>query len=150
MELIDDVLATTPNLNFVAIDGIIDLDIDPILEAKQAQNIVLKLMQWTEIYNIHITCVLHYNKTVATLLGHLGSFSHRKADAIIEVSKNKEDESISLVKALDCREKEFLPFAFSINEMEADHIDPWHSGGKTNEDNCQLLCKSDNRRKGGI
>lgn len=40
--------------------------------------------------------------------------------------------------------------SFSINEMEADHIDPWHSGGKTNEDNCQLLCKSDNRRKGGI
>jgi 5-methylcytosine-specific restriction endonuclease McrA len=40
--------------------------------------------------------------------------------------------------------------SFSINEMEADHIDPWHSGGKTNEDNCQLLCKSDNRRKGGV
>lgn len=39
---------------------------------------------------------------------------------------------------------------FSINEMEADHIDPWHSGGKTTEDNCQLLCKSDNRRKSGI
>lgn len=122
MKLIDQVLATTQNINFVAIDGIIDLDIDPILEAKQAQNIVLKLMQWTENYNIHITCVLHYNKTVATLLGHLGSFSHRKADAIIEVSKNKEDESISLVKALDCREKEFLPFAFSVDETAMPYI----------------------------
>jgi hypothetical protein len=38
---------------------------------------------------------------------------------------------------------------FDISEMEADHIDPWHSGGKTNEDNCQMLCKSDNRRKSG-
>jgi hypothetical protein len=39
---------------------------------------------------------------------------------------------------------------FDISEMEADHIDPWHSGGKTTEGNCQLLCKSDNRRKSGI
>ena len=63
----------------------------------------MKLMQWTEIYNIHITCVLHYNKTVSTLLGHLGSFSHRKADAIIEVSKSKEDENIYIVRPEDNR-----------------------------------------------
>lgn len=117
LELIEHVLATTPNIKFVAIDGIIDLDIDPILQADQAQRIVSKLMKWTEIYNIHIVCVLHYNKTVATLLGHLGSFSHRKADAIIEVSKSKDDGNVSLVKALDCREKEFTPFAFSVDTM---------------------------------
>ena len=39
---------------------------------------------------------------------------------------------------------------FSIAEMEADHIDPWHLGGKTNAANCQMLCKEDNRRKSGI
>lgn len=39
---------------------------------------------------------------------------------------------------------------FDIPEMEADHITPWHFGGKTAEDNCQLLCKEDNRRKSGI
>lgn len=38
---------------------------------------------------------------------------------------------------------------FEINEMEADHIDPWHSGGKTIAENCQMLCKEDNRRKSG-
>lgn len=38
---------------------------------------------------------------------------------------------------------------FEINEMEADHIDPWHSGGKTTSDNCQMLCKPCNRRKSG-
>lgn len=38
---------------------------------------------------------------------------------------------------------------FEISEMEADHIDPWHEGGKTEEKNCQLLCKPDNRRKSG-
>jgi hypothetical protein len=38
---------------------------------------------------------------------------------------------------------------FDISEMEADHIIPWHDGGKTVEDNCQLLCKHDNRVKSG-
>jgi len=36
---------------------------------------------------------------------------------------------------------------FEINEMEADHIDPWSKGGKTTADNCQMLCKQCNRRK---
>lgn len=38
---------------------------------------------------------------------------------------------------------------FDIGEMEADHITPWHEGGKTNAENCQMLCKEDNRRKSG-
>lgn len=38
---------------------------------------------------------------------------------------------------------------FEIEKMEADHITPWHEGGKTNEENCQMLCKEDNRRKSG-
>lgn len=38
---------------------------------------------------------------------------------------------------------------FELNEMEADHIDPWHSGGKTDAENCQMLCREDNRRKSG-
>ncbi len=38
---------------------------------------------------------------------------------------------------------------FELAEMEADHITPWHEGGKTNEANCQMLCKDDNRRKSG-
>lgn len=38
---------------------------------------------------------------------------------------------------------------FEINEMEADHITPWHQGGKTIAENCQMLCKEDNRRKSG-
>ena len=38
---------------------------------------------------------------------------------------------------------------FGINEMEADHITPWHEGGRTIEENCQMLCKDCNRRKSG-
>ncbi len=38
---------------------------------------------------------------------------------------------------------------FEISAMEADHITPWHEGGKTITENCQMLCKDDNRRKSG-
>ena len=38
---------------------------------------------------------------------------------------------------------------FELSEMEADHITPWHLGGKTTAENCQMLCKDDNRRKSG-
>jgi len=38
---------------------------------------------------------------------------------------------------------------YKLEEMEADHITPWHSGGKTVADNCQMLCREDNRRKSG-
>ena len=37
--------------------------------------------------------------------------------------------------------------SFDISEMEADHITPWAEGGKTVEENCQMLCKEHNRRK---
>jgi len=40
-----------------------------------------------------------------------------------------------------CKEK------FALEEMEADHITPWVEGGKTTAENCQMLCKEDNRRK---
>jgi hypothetical protein len=39
---------------------------------------------------------------------------------------------------------------FDITQMEADHITPWSKGGRTVSENCQMLCRDDNRRKGGI
>lgn len=38
---------------------------------------------------------------------------------------------------------------FKIEEMEADHIIPWHDGGKTKLPNGQMLCRSCNCTKGG-
>ncbi|MEU3294583.1 DUF262 domain-containing protein [Streptomyces longwoodensis] len=39
---------------------------------------------------------------------------------------------------------------FELAEMEADHITPWHAGGRTIAANCKMLCKEDNRRKSGV
>ncbi len=44
-------------------------------------------------------------------------------------------------KCPDCGEN------FTIEEMEADYIKPWHEGGKTEAGNCQMLCIQDNRKK---
>ena len=34
--------------------------------------------------------------------------------------------------------------------MHFSFITPWHDGGKTTSDNCQMLCRECNRRKSGI
>ena len=39
---------------------------------------------------------------------------------------------------------------FEFEEMEGDHITPWHEGGRTISENCQMLCKTCNRHKAGI
>ncbi len=36
---------------------------------------------------------------------------------------------------------------FKIEEMEADHIKLWSEGGKTIDENCQMLCRDDHREK---
>lgn len=38
---------------------------------------------------------------------------------------------------------------YPITKMEGDHKIPWHQGGKTNIENCQMLCIDCNRQKGG-
>ena len=60
-------------------------------------------------------------------------------------SDNMKREAYERQKGLcaKCRQK------FLIDEMEGDHIKPWHAGGKTNAANCQMLCLDDNRRKSG-
>ena len=60
-------------------------------------------------------------------------------------SNNQKREAYERQKGIcvECKEH------FEIHEMEADHITPWHEGGKTDENNCQMLCRDDNRRKSG-
>lgn len=46
-------------------------------------------------------------------------------------------------------ESEGVHKVWELKEMEADHITPWHDGGHTSADNCQMLCKMHNRTKSG-
>lgn len=38
---------------------------------------------------------------------------------------------------------------WGIEDMQGDHITPWHAGGKSIAANCRMLCAEDNRRKSG-
>jgi hypothetical protein len=37
---------------------------------------------------------------------------------------------------------------WKLDEMDADHVEPWSKGGSTSLENCQMLCKTHNRAKG--
>ena len=65
---------------------------------------------------------------------------HLNIRAFTDSMKQKVYEKQSGI-CVRCRE------AFAIDEMEADHIKPWAKGGKTDEDNCQMLCQKCNREK---
>ena len=60
-------------------------------------------------------------------------------------TENQKREAYERQKGIcpDCKKE------YKIEEMEADHIKPWHLGGPTSSFNCQMLCKDDNRRKSG-
>lgn len=111
------------------------------------------------------------------LYNEYGDGSHDSAKLEKEISALMEDEDVTAKKGiypyvLERKEKHLNIRAFSpnqrreayerqkgqcpvckenfdISEMEADHITPWHGGGKTSAENCQMLCKEDNRRKSG-
>ena len=69
-----------------------------------------------------------------------GDEKHLSIRAFTDAMKQKAYEKQAGI-CLICKDE------FDISAMDADHIDPWSEGGKTNEDNCQMLCKSCNRRK---
>lgn len=48
-----------------------------------------------------------------------------------------------------CVREKMSKVHYEIEEMEADHITPWHDGGRTIDENCQMLCKNHNRIKSG-
>jgi hypothetical protein len=39
---------------------------------------------------------------------------------------------------------------FEFEQMHADHITPWSKGGKTTPENCQMLCRDCNLKKGNL
>lgn len=106
---------------------------DKKLDPKKLQEEVSELMEDEDVGNkkgIYTYVLTHKEK-------HLN---------IRAFSPNQKREAYERQKGLCIVCKEH----FEIEGMEADHITPWHEGGKTSAENCQMLCKEDNRRKSGI
>lgn len=102
--------------SFVVIDGIADLAL-AINDEIEASRVTSLLMKWTKQYNVHISVVIHQNKNDNYATGHLGSSILKKAECIISVTKDEDDNLISHVNCDLIRgTAEFDKFRFSINE----------------------------------
>jgi hypothetical protein len=109
----------------VVIDGIRDL-IHDINNAEEATQITSKLLKWSEELQVHIIIVLHQNKGDNNARGHLGAEAVNKAETVISVTKDSEDNSLFIVEPEQCREKDFESFAFRIDEKGNPFIvDDW-------------------------
>lgn len=115
ISVIDYALRQDKGYGLVIIDGIRDLMLD-INSTGESVEVINKMMEWSSRYNLHIHCVLHLNKGDNNVRGHIGTEMSNKAETVLVISKNNERPSISEVHALHIREKEFKPFAFTVNE----------------------------------
>ena len=96
----------------VVVDGISDLMYNTN-DIEESDRIVGRLMALSTEYNCHILCVLHTNPNSDKARGHIGSTLQRKAETVIFVHKVGE---CSVVEPQFCRNEEFEPFAFIIDE----------------------------------
>ncbi|RIV25097.1 hypothetical protein DYU11_07195 [Fibrisoma montanum] len=115
-KFIDWLINQTPNIGLVVIDGVRDLVYD-INDGQEATEIANDLLRWTEEKRIHILTVLHQNKGDTNARGHLGTELVNKAETVITLSKDPYDRDVKIVAPEFCRDKEFSPFSFAIDEQ---------------------------------
>ena len=123
LAIIDDAISQIEGLGFVVIDGIRDLVYD-INSPSEATCVISKLMQWTDEYQIHLHTILHQNKSDENARGHIGTEINNKAETVIQIEKDKDDSKISKVESVHTRSKDFLPFAFYINDQSLPELLP--------------------------
>ena len=118
----------------------------------------MKGLDWGYYYNRYHTKNFDAKKLRARLIELLDDDEITRIPGIYEYLIDGEERHLSLRKFSDKikrliyeRQKGICKICgkhCDIKEMEADHITPWIEGGRTIESNCQLLCKSCNRKKG--
>lgn len=115
LEFIDEKINNCEGVGLVIIDGIRDLLRD-INSPDEATKISDYLLRWTETMELHIIAVLHQNKTDTNIRGHIGTEVLNKAETVIRVVKHDKQKDVSIVSVYESRNKEFEPFAFTIDE----------------------------------
>lgn len=120
--LIDYALRKHQEVGLVIIDGLRDLMYD-INNGKEATDVMTVLMAWTSVYDLHIHTVLHLNKNDNNPRGHIGTELENKAETVLIISKNLQNNSISEVRPMHMRDKEFSTFAFHIDDNKLPVLD---------------------------
>ena len=120
--VIDYALRKYDEVGLVIIDGLRDLMYD-INNGKEATDVMTVLMAWTSVYELHIHTVLHLNKNDNNPRGHIGTELENKAETVLIISKNTMNNSVSEVKPMHMRDKEFTTFAFHIDDNKLPVLD---------------------------
>ncbi len=120
--LIDYALRKHQEVGLVIIDGLRDLMYD-INNGKEATDVMTVLMAWTSVYDLHIHTVLHLNKNDNNPRGHIGTELENKAETVLIISKNLQNNSISEVRPMHMRDKEFSTFGFHIDDNKLPVLD---------------------------
>lgn len=101
-------------LGFMIIDGVADLVLD-VNDIVESNKVVQDIMEWTQIYNIHIACVIHSNHNSEKPTGHLGSFLEKKAESQIQLKLDDNDDRIVNVICKRSRNFPFEEFNFEVD-----------------------------------
>ena len=120
--VIDYALRKYDEVGLVIIDGLRDLMYD-INNGKEATDVMTVLMAWTSVYELHIHTVLHLNKNDNNPRGHIGTELENTAETVLIISKNTMNNSVSEVKPMHMRDKEFTTFAFHIDDNKLPVLD---------------------------
>lgn len=120
----------------------------------------MKGIAWGELYNAHKGDELDSAKIEKEVTRLMADDDVTKKKGIYPFVLNGKERHLSIRVFTDNQKREayerqkgecpVCKKRFELEEMQGDHITPWHQGGKTTADNCQMLCADDNRRKSGI
>lgn len=124
-----------------------------------ARSKLMKGLPWGEFYNKHKDDKLNAAELERRIVELIDDDEVDNKKGIYEYLLTGNEKSLSL-RAFDEKTKQKIYAKqngicsvckkhFTIGDMEADHILPWSGGGKTTPENCQMLCKMDNRTKSG-
>ncbi len=117
----------------------------------------MKSVEWGVLYNEFKDTLLDASKLESEIAKLMQDEDVTKKSGIYSYVLTRKERFLSIRAFSDKqkreayeRQKGICPGCgnhYQLNEMEADHITPWSEGGKTTADNCQMLCKMDNRVK---
>ncbi|HIV49523.1 MAG TPA: DUF262 domain-containing protein [Candidatus Helicobacter avicola] len=118
----------------------------------------MKGLEWGLLYNAHKDKDLDSKELEAKVALLMQDDEVQKKSGIYEYVLSGNEKHLNL-RAFDEKTKREVYEAqggickicgkeCEIEEMEGDHIVPWSKGGKTEKENCQMLCRACNREKG--
>ena len=117
----------------------------------------MKGVDWGKLYNRFHNEMLDKNKLETEIAALMADDEVENKKGIYFYVLTREEKYLNLRTFSDSMKQKLFekqngicPICketFTTEQMEGDHITPWSEGGKTTEENGQMLCKNCNRRK---